>query len=298
MSEFHSGEHSVGDLLREGVEQLSATSPSPRLDAELLLGDVLGFGREALIVNSQSEVDSVHKARFFEKLERRREGVPIAYLTGVKEFFGLTFKVDRRVLIPRPETELLVELGLDHLSRSRKRVRVLDLGTGSGCLVVSLAHKAKERCTSGAFLGVDRSVPALRVARSNAVAHGVSDKVQFLCADWVSAFRLGRFDLIVSNPPYVEPNDSEQSPELRWEPSEALYGGPNGLAAYRSLLPGAIDLLAEGGALLLEIGATQADAVKSLATPRKSLLQAVETHQDLAGRDRVVAFLRGREGAS
>ncbi len=272
---------SIRDLLRAGQTRLAqAGSPTPRLDAEVLLAGLLGTDRAGLYARLTDPVPPEVVDRYEVLLARRARGEPVAYLTGEKEFYGRPFRVDRRVLIPRPETELLVERALAFLAE-RPEARGVDAGTGSGCLAVTLALEAPR----SRWIALDRSWGALEVARANARRHGVEDRIAFLLSDWLTALG-GPVDLIVANPPYTRLKDVD--PAVRaFEPRPALDGGPEGLDAYRTLLPQAARILAPGGRLLLEVGAGQAGAVADLV--RRHLPRArIELHRDLAGIERVV----------
>jgi release factor glutamine methyltransferase len=232
-----------------------------RLEAQILLAHVLGCSKIDLMVRYDEQPTEAQRARFRELVRRRVEHWPVAYLIGRREFYLLSFEVTPAVLIPRPETETLVLAALDHL-KGKPAASVLDLGTGSGCVAVSLAHRAKGISVTA----VDVSPDALDVAKRNATAHGVADRVRFLPGDLFAPLQAGAaFDLIVSNPPYVTPAElAGLAPEVRdHEPRLALDGGPDGLNFYRRIAAAAGRFLAPGGAVLVEIGATQEAAVRS-----------------------------------
>jgi release factor glutamine methyltransferase len=274
----------VVTLLREAAEALAPTSPTPRLDAELLLAHALGWPRARLLAERAHAPSPAQAAAFAAMLARRAALEPVAYIVGQKEFFGLDFYVDPRVLVPRPETELLVELALAAASRlppHASRPLIADIGTGSGAIAVALAAHLPE----ATVYATDLSAGALAVAARNVERHGLTGRVTLLHGDLLAPLP-GPVDLIVSNPPYtvlaeVEPN------VLAHEPHLALEGGPDGAALYRRLLAMAPEYLRPGGAVLLEIGAWQGELVAGLL--RQALPAAtVSVHQDLAGRDRVV----------
>ena len=240
-------------------------------DVDVLAGHVLGRNRAFLIAHPDFKPPRAASDRFFELADRRRAGEPVAYLTGTQAFWTLTLSVTRDVLIPRPETELLVELAL---ARIAPGARVLDLGTGSGAVAICLADVADVTAT-------DVSAAALDVARANARNTGAA--VRFVLSDWFGSID-ERFDLIVSNPPYVASND-EHLPALRYEPRAALAAGSDGLDALRTICAQAPQYLADGGWLLVEHGCDQSDAVQQLC--RTARLVGVETFPDLAGLPRV-----------
>jgi release factor glutamine methyltransferase len=276
----------AASLLAGAAARLSAAGiDTARLDAEVLLAHVLDIDRTRLFVRLRDTVSGDAAARFDALLERRARRAPVAYLTGEQEFWSLRFAVDPAVLIPRPETELLVELALRELPRDQPR-RVLDIGTGSGCIAVALAHERPlARVTA-----VDISPAALAVAQRNAAAHGVADRVVFIESDLCAALPDdARFDVIASNPPYLAPYDAV-SPELASEPQGALYAGADGLDVIRRLLAAASDRMHPGGRLLVEIGMGQAEAVLSLA--RQAGLQGAQVAPDLANIPRVLVAYR------
>jgi release factor glutamine methyltransferase len=210
-------------------------------------------------------------------VRRRLAGEPIAYIVGEREFYGLTFQVTPDVLIPRPETELLVELALDRLQDGDN---VLDLGTGSGAIAIAIAHA----CTGANLTAVDASAAALAVAESNARLHGVT--VRFLQSDWYGALGNEHFNLIVSNPPYIANGDPHLSQgDLRFEPADALTDHADGLSALRTIINGAIERLTPGGWLLMEHGYDQSAAVRALLA--SSGFAEVQSWTDLASIERV-----------
>jgi release factor glutamine methyltransferase len=268
----------VSDAIREAAARLAATSDTARLDAEVLMVHALGVSRSDLLLRHMA---SEAPASFADLVERRTGHEPVAYITGRQEFYGLPFQVTRDVLIPRGDSEVLVDRAIN---AKPEAARVLDCGTGSGALLLSvLAHLRQAH-----GIGIDRSQAALAIATANAAALGLDDRARMLMADWTCAGwseALGRFDLVLANPPYVEVA-AELAPSVRaFEPAGALFAGVDGLDDYRLLIPQLPDLLAPDGTALLEIGATQGDAVAAIAQQNGF---ACTLHQDLAGRARVV----------
>ncbi|MGN6557346.1 MAG: peptide chain release factor N(5)-glutamine methyltransferase [Solirubrobacterales bacterium] len=273
---------SVREALAAAIDALAAAGvDEPRLDAELLLGEAMGCERAALMADSGAEVPAPAARRFGEMVRRRRRREPVAYILGRRGFRNLELAVDRRVLIPRPETELLVELALE-----LRPGRVLDVGTGSGAIALAVADELPE-CEVTA---TDTSSGALEVACANAERLGLSERVRFLAGTLPQG---ERFDLILANLPYVAEHDwpSLQPEVTRWEPREALLAGPDGLDAYRAFIPecsGHLHRYAEEktGALAVEVGEGQALAVAELF--RDAGFGEVEMRRDLAGIERVV----------
>lgn len=273
----------VGEAIRAAAERLSGTSDTARLDAEVLMAHALGVSRSELLLRHMR--DPVPES--FTALVARRAGhEPVAYVVGTQEFHGLPFRVTPAVLIPRGDSETLVEAALAARPRAR---RVLDCGTGSGALLLAVLHGLPQ----SRGIGIDRSAPALAVAAGNAAALGLAPRSAFLQRDWTRpAWQAGLagFDLVLANPPYVE-SGADLAPSVRaHEPAGALYAGAEGLDDYRRLIPALPGLLAPGGAALVEIGATQAAAVGALAGAAGF---AVRVHRDLGGRDRVLELVRG-----
>lgn len=291
----------VGGLLRGATERLRAAgSETPRLDAELLLGHVLTVERTTILAHPEASVGPEPAAAFAASVTRRMRGEPIAYIRGIKEFYGLAFSVDARALIPRPETERLVELAEQRIRgvlsgaprpAGSEPYRIWDVGSGSGAICVALAVRLRRLGCGGSvqLFASDRSRDALELATENAVGHGVADAITFGSGD---LFQVPRFpqgvDLVISNPPYV-PSDLVATLPVAasFEPREALDGGPDGLDVVRRLLAGLPDLLVHGGAALIEIGSDQADAARAAAGQALPGWRS-EVHPDLAGRPRVL----------
>ncbi len=270
----------IKQLLRQAVERLRTRTSTPRLDAEILLSAALGQPRTWLAIHPETPVSADILMRFEQWLTRRVAGTPVAYLTGSKEFWSLNLRVTPQVLVPRPETELLVELALQWLPADAE-VHVLDLGTGSGAIALAIARERPR----ARILATDNSAAALEVARDNAGQLGIGN-VTFARGEWYAALPTAeaRFDLIVSNPPYVAGDDLALL-QLQTEPRQALTAGPTGLEAIARIARGARERLRAGGWLAVEHGAGQAQAVRALLTDHR--LADVRTEQDLAGRDRV-----------
>jgi release factor glutamine methyltransferase len=268
----------IDEALRSAANRLRAVSDSPRLDAELLLSRAIDVACSYLRSHPEDLLDDAAILRYEFAIGRRTEGVPVAYITGEREFWSLSLVVTSHTLVPRPETELLVELALRYLAPERT-ARVLDLGTGSGAIAVAVA---KER--PAAFVtATDRSTAALAVARENARRHDLGN-IEFASGDWAAAVAGRQYDLVVSNPPYVRADDAALR-TLRHEPVEALAGGPDGLDAIRIIARDCGALLAAGGRLMLEHGADQADDVAQVLASFG--WQDIECVRDLAGRPRV-----------
>ncbi len=252
------------------------------LDAQVLLAHVLGRDRAWLAAHPADALPREAADAFFALAKRRRDGEPVAYLTGAREFWGLPLAVSPAVLIPRPETEALVELALARLPADRE-VSVLDLGTGSGAIALALAHERPR----ARIVATDASAEALAVARANAQRLGLGN-VEFVQTRWYDGLPAGRFDLIAANPPYVDPADSHLAEgDVRFEPRSALVPAGDGLAALRSIIAGAPAHLAPGGTLVVEHGYDQQEAVTALL--KGAGLVDVVTARDLAGIPRVAA---------
>lgn len=278
-------------LVRAQAALRAAGSTSPALDAEVLLAHVLGADRAALYASPERELTQEQVARYRELVGRRLEGVPVAYLTGRKEFMGLDFHVNPAVLIPRPETELMVERALA-LLQDLPRPLAVDVGTGSGAVAVSIA-----RYHPGAVVyAVDISPAALEVAGANVRRHGVAERVRCLEGDLLAPLPpdlVGRVDLICANLPYIPSPDFPYLPrDVRHEPRLALDGGPDGLGAYRRLVPQAARFLRPGGHLLMEIDPRRAREALSLVPAPE---WEVFIERDLSGKERLVVG-RYKEG--
>ncbi len=280
--------------------------PTPRLDAEVLLSHILGMSKTALYTHLHTPLGTPDDNAFWHKIVRRAKREPLQYITGVQEFWSLDFLVDPRVLIPRPETELVLEVGLELLgdpaavsAQSTKQswqqpIQILDLGTGSGCIAIALATQLPQT----QFWACDVSCDALTVARENARRHKVDDRITFMHADMTDMHdglenRLSNFDLIVTNPPYITQSDlTTLQPEVRdWEPRLALDGGQDGLDFYRRLLQNCPMLLRPGGWLVMETGHDQSESIRRMAEAQPTLTDCSVRH-DYAGLPRVVSVQR------
>ena len=280
----------VGRLLNWTTDYLRKHgSESPRLDAEVMLASVLEWERVQLYTHFEDVVGDIAGLRYRQLVRRRAEGTPVAYLVGRKEFYSLRFDVAPGVLIPRPESEFVVVEVLEAV-KGRGAVRVVDVGTGSGCLAVACARHLPD----AEFVAVDLSPEALPQARKNAARHGLAERIEFIEGDLLGPVAdRPPFDVIVSNPPYIPAGDIESlEPGVRdHEPRLALDGGPDGLTVVTRLIAEALPLLKPGGHLILEIGSPQEAAVRDriAAHPEYTLLPTI---RDLNGHPRVVHAIR------
>lgn len=280
-------ERTVAGLLAEARAHLAkAGVVDAALEARLMLEAASGLSRTRLFAEPERRLPEDVVRRFSGLVERRAAREPLAYVLGRKEFYGLDFEVGPEVLVPRPETELVVERALAHVGDPGRPLRLLDIGTGSGCLLVSLLV----HLPAAFAVGTDLSFPALLLARRNARRHAVEKRAGFVCCHWAEALA-GPFHLVVSNPPYVASHEMPMlPPEVRFEPRHALEAGPEGLDAYRAIFADLPRILAPDGVAVLEIGHGQAAAVLGIA--RTHALAAVEVRPDLAGIPRVLVLRR------
>jgi release factor glutamine methyltransferase len=276
----------AADAIAALRERLAGASPTAALDAELLVARVLGTGRAALAADPGRALAPEELFALESFARRRLAGEPVAYLTGRREFWSLDLEVTPDVLVPRPETELLVERALAAIA-GLARPGVLDLGTGSGAIALAIASARPDATVTAA----DRSAAALAVARRNAARLGFAN-VKFVEGDWFAPFAGARFDAIVANPPYVAAGDPALA-ALAHEPRTALVAGKDGLEALAAIASGADAHLAPGGTLLLEHGADQGAAVRDLL--RAAGFTDIETRRDLAGHERASKGARPRE---
>ena len=281
---------SLANFVTAGAVRLSSGPHRERMrrDAESLLLHVLGKNSAWLMAHADDEtLSDEDEARYTALIERRFRGEPMQYITGECEFYGLPFRVTRDVLIPRPETEHLVEKVLENASRLQQP-RIVDVGTGSGAIAVALAHKLPRATVTA----IDLSLPALEVARFNAQRLGFADRIRLLHGDLLEPVAEEQFEIIVSNPPYVPNTDRALiSVEVReHEPAVALFGGEDGLAIFRRLIPSAYAALVQGGFLIFEFGFSQMSDVESLL--KSAGFQNIEITHDLQGIPRVASALR------
>ncbi|MCM2310412.1 MAG: peptide chain release factor N(5)-glutamine methyltransferase [Steroidobacteraceae bacterium] len=268
-------------LLDEGVAKLARVSDEPRRDAEVLLGAALGRGRAWLLANPDERIlDCDATDRYEAFVTRRAQGEPVAYLLGEKEFWSLPLRVGPGVLVPRPETELVVERALAHIGAGTA-FEALDLAAGSGAIALALASE-RPRCRVTA---TDVAPAAVATTCENALHLGLGDRVSVVPGTWFEPVAGRRFDLVVSNPPYIATHDPRVEPGVRrFEPPEALFAGPTGLEALQEIVAGAPRHLRPGGWLIVEHGDVQGEAVRALYTAAG--FTDVATHRDLAGRER------------
>ena len=286
-SSANAGPNDIRAAIRWAIPRLAQITATPRLETEILLSHLLKTTRAHLLAHPEMTLSPAQRAAYQANVRERAAGTPLPYITGEREFFGLTFTVTPEVLIPRPETETLVEIALAWLARqpAQAAIRAVDVGAGSGCITVALAaHRPTLH-----ICAVDLSRAALRVARANAERHHVAARVSFVQSDLLSALGTScSLDLIVSNPPYVAAEAWATLPtSVQREPRLALLSGAEGLDAIRHLLEQASRRLAPGGLLLIEIGERQANAAQAKAQaafPDAS----IRVVPDLAGKDRVL----------
>lgn len=275
----------VGEAIRAAAEALAASSDTARLDAEVLMAHALGVARSDLLLRHMRDAAP---DGFAALVERRQRHEPVAYIVGAQEFFGLPFRVTADVLIPRGDSEVLVETALAAMPQAR---RVLDCGTGSGALLLAVLDGLPQ----AEGIGIDCSPAALTVAQGNAEALGLGTRARMVAADWRQpdwAAEFGQFDLILANPPYVEDAAELDRSVREHEPAVALFSGPEGLDDYRVLVPQLPGLLAPRGQAFVEIGAAQTEAVSAIA---EAAGLATTLHRDLAGRPRVLQMVRRGE---
>jgi release factor glutamine methyltransferase len=283
----------IRDALRECIARLEAAgAPSAKLAAELLLMHAAGCDREFLYSHPEHTLSQEQVAQYLALIERRAAGVPTQYLTGKQEFWDLEFEVNPAVLIPRPETEHVIEVALERLGEARRGnpLRVADIGTGSGCIAIALAKELH----AAMIYATDISSAALEVARRNAARHGVADRIKFVECNLLDGVSdPAQFDLIVSNPPYIGRAEMESlQKEVRdQEPHVALFAGEDGLALYSPLSTQAAARLASGGLLVLELGISQFEPVGDMLDASRGWTR-VSAKQDLAGIVRVISAVR------
>ncbi len=270
---------SIGYILEEAITQLRPITETPRIEAEVLLMHLLGTSHSAILTHPERRLNAQQAVDYRRLVAQRASGYPLPYITGHIEFYGLEIKVTPEVMIPRPETETLVDMALEHPPST-----AVDVGIGSGCITVALATHLPD----ATFQGIDISPAALSVARWNLKQHGLEKRVRLRVGDVLTP-RPSPVDLIISNPPYVSADEWASLPASvhYHEPQIALDGGPDGLTVIRELLAQAQGLLKPDGRLLIEIGASQGEAAMRLAQAYFPLATS-RVHPDLAGRDRVL----------
>ncbi len=277
---LHKGPETIGFLLNKIARELQSVSPTPRLDAEVLVMHVCAFERSHLITHRHIAVTDDQRRQLDALMARRQRGEPIAYLTGTREFWSMELHVSPHTLIPRPETELLVEKALGRIPPEADWT-IADLGTGCGAIALALA-KERPRCR---VIATDISPEALEVARLNANKFCLTN-VEFREGDWLTALAGDRLDVIVSNPPYIRADDPHLAQgDVRFEPRQALIAGADGMDAIRHLARHAPQSLTPGGWILFEHGSDQADAVGGLL--RQHGYRDIVCHRDLGGHDRI-----------
>ncbi len=281
----------IRTLLDEGAAQLGSVADAPRREAEVLLGAALGRTRAWLLAHPEERIlDCEATDRYEAYVTRRRLGEPVAYLLGEKEFWSLPLAVGPGVLIPRPETELVVERALAHFP-TEAAFEALDLAAGSGAIALALASE-RPRCR---VLATDLSPAAIAATRANTDHLGLGERVVTAQGSWFEPAAGRTFDLIVSNPPYIASGDPRVEPAvLRYEPPEALFAGPTGLEALHTIVAAAPQYLVPGGWLIVEHGDTQGESVRGLF--EAAGLVDVRTHRDLAGRERCTEGRRSSAG--
>lgn len=279
---------SIGTALSEAARTLGANISEPRLDAGVLMSHVIGRDRAFLVAHPEAKIAEPQLKQFEEFIARRAQGEPLQYITGHQEFFKLDFEVTPDVLIPRPETELIVEAVLG-IVYADTQFAFADIGTGSGCLAVSILHE----CRKARALGIDISERALQVAQRNAEQHRVTDRLRLVQSDLFDAISVDEtFDLIVSNPPYVSDDEMKTlQREVQREPRSALAGGSDGLALVRRLLFDAPGHLRPGGYLVFEFGINQDVAIRGLVD--REVWKLIEIRNDLQQIPRTIVLQKG-----
>jgi release factor glutamine methyltransferase len=274
--------HTIKTALAEAEGLLHAVSESPLLDAEVLLCKILGKDRSSLRAWPDAEINPEHLHAYLALMNDRRQGKPMAYITNTREFWSRDFQVTPDVLIPRPDTELLIELSLAIIPKNLP-YKIIDLGTGSGIIAITLAAERPHAQVSAC----DVSPAALEIAKTNAVRHKV-DHIQFSQSHWFENIPAGKFDLIVSNPPYLSEDDPHlHKGDLRFEPKTALIAAQQGLSDIRAIAEDASDWLENGGFLLVEHGYNQQEDVQTIFYTLG--YHKVQTHRDLSGLPRVTS---------
>lgn len=276
----------IRDALKLSVEKFKE-SPTPSLDARLLLAYAMNYTQEELLINYDQELKQVDEVRFLELVERRAKHEPIAYILGKQEFYGLEFTVNKHVLIPRPETELIIDILKEDAAKKSKNqtIEILDLGAGSGAISICLAKEI----FSANITAAEISDAAIKVAESNILKHQVQTQVNIIKSDWFSGVEKGKkYDYIISNPPYICRSEIYQMSKetIDFEPELALYADNRGLSSYQAIIRNAHNFLKKDGKIIFEIGSSQKNKILDLlksAGIKNSLVK-----QDLSGLDRVI----------
>lgn len=267
--------------LRDAILEITNTLKqarvdNPRLDARILVAHVLNADTSVTFLRNDMPLTDAQNARLEQLVQRRIAREPVSRIVGQREFWGLPFEVTSATLDPRADTEVLVSAVIDHKHRYKAAPRILDLGTGTGCIMLALLHAIPD----ATGVAIDQSEEALQVARRNAVANNLADRVQFARMSWAEALS-GPFDIVVSNPPYLSADDMAQlSPEVRYDPARALFGGDDGLACYRAIIGDVRRVAQSPGLLALEVGLGQAGQVAALL--EDAAFRVVEIRSDLA----------------
>ena len=274
-------------LLKKASKELKSISVSnPILDSEILLSNALKISREKMLLNLNKKITQSEIDKFNKLLIKRKKKEPIAYIFGSKEFWKTTFVINQSVLIPRPETELLVEQSLKYLKKNRD-YKVLDIGTGSGCILISIL-KERTKCKG---IGIDFSKEAIKVAKINAKMQQLENRIKFVYSD-VDKFLSSKYDLIVSNPPYIKTCELKNLNEdiKNYEPIMALDGGSDGLSEIKKIIIRSSELLKRGGRLVLEIGHGQLNSVVNMIKEKKYYINNIS--KDLAGNTRCITSIK------
>ena len=270
----------VDHILRKAKQQLSKTSQSPALDSEVLFRHITNYSTIDLIRESGSIVSSEHESHFWQLILEREKGKPVAYLIGKREFWSLDFAVNESTLIPRPDTETLLEQAVK-ITQKHPHCNILDLGTGSGNIAISIAHE----CPTANVTGIDISPNALDIAQQNAIRLNIKN-VTFLLSNWFNKLTTERFDLITSNPPYIAKDDEHLTlGDVRFEPRSALVSGDQGLDDIEHIAQCSVKYLEKNGQILIEHGATQGASVRSIL--HSAGFSRCETFKDLSNNERV-----------
>ena len=284
----------IKEILEQAAQYLEKHNiDTPRLDAEVLLAEILDMERIKLYVNYDYPLKPKEKNLYRKWLKKRANRIPVAYITGKKEFMSLEFVVNEHVLLPRPETELLVEEIIDYCQEKEKSINMVDVGTGSGAIMVSLGHYIE----NARILGIDISKEAVKITRKNIERHSLGDRLKVINGDLLSPLvkrGTNNVNIVVSNPPYINEEDlSHLPPEVKKEPSLALDGGKKGLEIYQRLIPQADEVLMDNGLILLEFAPEQAEEIKDLFSDHYK----VELKEDHSGNLRyLIAVKNGVEG--